>query len=90
MGHKSEYLTIAGIKIKIVTGEKTQTVNVYQDETEGDYREVYRISDKGEFVSRAKLEKEAKSQLDRFLILKGLDCFLILKGAVREGPRSKR
>jgi len=64
-------------------GPKTQTVNVFDDSnTEGNYREVYRIHDPEMFVSATQIGGAVRT-------LSELDSYLVALGAVKEGPRHR-
>jgi hypothetical protein len=87
MSFTSETIEIEGIKVRIATGTRngndgeTQTINVYDNiDTEGNYREVYRITGSENFLTIAEIRQGAAT-------LKQLDVFLRGKGAVPEGGR---
>lgn len=77
-------ITISGQHIKIATGKKTQSVNVFDESNrEGYYQQVYRIMDPSNFVTAELLARTAQT-------LEHLDALLIQRGARREGPRQLR
>ena len=90
MAHISDYATIGGVKIKIADGTsgggrggKSQTVNVYDESNiEGNYREVYRSRDPSQWVKAGQLRREVRD-------LESLDAYLIERGFMKEGARSK-
>ena len=85
MAYTSAWTEIGTTKIKIATGKRvkpndgdTQTINVCDDNNlDGDYREVYRISPP--FLSVADIKGHGT--------LAELDQFLMKRGATKEGPR---
>lgn len=90
MAYRSERVQIDGTNVKIATGTyggategKTQTVNVFDDSnTEGNYREVYRIHDPEMFVSATQIGGAVRT-------LSELDSYLVALGAVKQGPRHR-
>lgn len=88
MAHTEETIAIAGTKVKVAIGTYgdsrpglTRTVNVYDHtDTEGCYKEVYRLSD-GTGITAEEISQNASTLGD-------LDTYLMGRGAVKEGPRT--
>jgi hypothetical protein len=80
-GFTSQKLVISGRQIKVANGKKTQTINVFDTSNlEGNYEQVYRISDQQNFVTKEFLLQHASS-------LQDLDQLLVQREAKREGAR---
>jgi len=61
---------IEGRKIKVVTGEKTQTINVYvNNEDEANFDPKLRITNPALFIEETFFDNESLSSLDNFMIL---------------------
>jgi len=91
MAYYATTIRIAGVRVKVADGfdsraavERTQTVNVFDvTNTDGLYRQVYRIKDPEQWVEPYELERSVQS-------LAELDTLMDARGAVREGPRGPR
>jgi len=88
MAHTAETIEIDGVKVKIAIGTygdgsagQSRTVNVYdQSDTEGCYRDVYRLPD-STGLTDVDLTRNAKT-------LNELDTYLTGLGASKEGART--
>jgi len=91
MPHTTDRIVqVDSTSVKIATGIRgagspgeSQTVNVFDhSKTEGNYQQVYRITDSAMYVDADLVEQKAPN-------LHELDRYLATRGAVKEGPRLK-
>ncbi len=91
MAHMNDRLIVVdGTQVKIATGVRgagesgqSQTINVFDHtKTEGNYQQVYRITDSEMYVDADSIEQNSPN-------IHELDRYLAARGAVKEGPRQK-
>ncbi len=76
-------LDIAGRKIKIATGKKSQSINICDEKNiSGNYEKVYRILEANKFLGEKDLKYIKKTES-----IEGFSNFLIKRGAIKEKLR---